>query len=346
MYIANESRKAAVHRLLIGCIGGLLHLLVLGLLVLGLLVGCTSLNVNLLDYPEAPMERAPRMPSTQELKGDAVRVAISAFEIAGTGDGARLAHQASLPAVMATAVETQVGRTGAKIVDRRDAEALMAEVLRIEEAGGVYRGEPIANYVIHGTVDGANIGKRFQEQQQWTDKDGKVHVIPPKCQYASAVSGRLRIYKMPSLAVERTVPLSYEYQTSEDARSSNDCTIGAQQYPYLAKAAEAAINNGRGDFLNLFAAKGYVLNKRTDGKTYLFKISIGTNKRLQKGLYVDFFRLEDVTHLITGQTTTETRKIASGRVSSEIAADHAWVLVKDDQAAERIRLGDAIRIRF
>ena len=111
---------------------GLIAVICIGTWVLA---GCASLNIDPLDYAEAPMERAAHLPSAQALKGEAIRVAISAFELTGSGASARLAHHAGLPALMATAVEGHIDDTGARIVDRGEADALMDEVVRIEEIG-------------------------------------------------------------------------------------------------------------------------------------------------------------------------------------------------------------------
>lgn len=319
--------------------------LLIGLLLLGTLHGCASLNVDPYEYPEAPLERAQHLPSEQALAGKPIRIAVSKFDIAGSGTAARLAHNAGLAAVMATTLESYIDDTGARVIDRSDAESLTEEVIRVEEAGGVYQGQPIADYVVRGTVDGASISKRFQEEERHTDDEGKEHVTPAKCKYTAAVSGRIRVYKMPSLEVATTVPLEQQYTSAEDARNAA-CPIGAQHYQYLRKAAQYAVANARAAVLNQFAPKGYVLTKRTDGKTYLFKISIGKNKNLQKGMRVKIFTRVDVKNEITGKVSTETRQIAVGRITDEIAAKHAWILVKDERSAERIKLGDFVKVHF
>ncbi len=309
--------------------------------------GCASLDIEPALLALATLEKAEHLPPKSALADGSLRVAVSRFEIAGTGTSAKIAEDVGLPAVMATKLEALIGETGAKLVDRRDADTLLAEVMRAEEAGRVYAGAPIADYVVRGTVDGATMSARFQEKQSWQDKEGKTHVIPPKCQYSASVNGRVRFYAMPSLEVDLTVPVSGQSGTTEDTRRQESCQIGVDQYRLVTRAGETAIQQQRTAFMNLFAPKGYVLEKRTDGKKiFAFKISIGKNKRLMTGANVNFFTLKTVTNPLTNVTTTEEHFVAQGLVTTAIGNDYAWVLVKDGEKADRIRLGDYAKVDY
>jgi hypothetical protein len=210
---------------------------------------------------------------------------------------------------------------------------LKDEVIRAEMGGaGAYQGAPVANYAVRTTVTGASFGAEFKEASRWTDDDGKTHVTPASCNYASRVGVSVDVYTVPELKRVKSLRGTGTQSASEDARNSN-CNKGG---PGLVRgAAEDAIYEIQEDLKAFFAPTGYVLHgfETSEGK-YILKTSLtkGIGAEAGKGV-----RIVNVTE------EGDRYPVGEGKIAKPLVNSGAFVVV-DEEVISRVRIGDEVRV--
>ena len=158
---------------------------------LAFLGGCASYKIENFDaYSQTTMPQADVMPSVEELKNKKTKIVVFNADDSNID----LAKNAKAGYSIATTLEKHLSEAGTEIVDRNIAKKLQNEIQLAEVKGkSTYQGPSIADYAITGNVSAANIGSKFYERSQWTDKKGKVYVTPAKCKYTAQVLSLIHI---------------------------------------------------------------------------------------------------------------------------------------------------------
>lgn len=319
--------------LVLGCVGSL-----------SVLGGCASHKIeDLNSFSRATMLEADTMPSKEELTNKKVKIVVFNADDSNIA----LAKSASTGYSIATSLEKHLSLSGTEIVDRKIAKKLQNEIQLAEVKGkSTYQGPSIADYAITGNVSAANIGSRFIERSEWTDKKGKRHVTPAKCRYTAQVSANLRIYKLPGLAYSKTVNIDDSVSVSEETRNSNcPYSVNAQE-SLLRQAAVEAVDSARTEFQNYFAPKAYVIERRTKDGENIFKLSRGKEAGFTTGSDITFYNLEVTRNPLTHEASTEEYTVLEGTVSNQVGRNHAWVVVGDNEKASRVKLGDYVKVKY
>ena len=309
-----------------------------------LLTGCAGNQIkDVNSYSKATLQPTDVMPSKDEMSGDKTKVVIfnpidSDIELAAN---AKAGHS------IATGLEKYIAVTGAEIVDRNIAKKLKEEIQLAEMKGGsTYQGPNIADYAITGTVSSANVGSRFTETKSWQDDKGKWHTTPASCTYTAKVSANIRIYKLPGLKFSKTITLDDSVKTSEESRNSRcPFSINAQE-SLVRQAATRSVKSARTEFQNHFAAKAYVLERRTKEDMTIFKISHGKDLGFVEDSDINIYHLEVSKNPLTDNVTPEEYSVAKGTISNQVGQHHAWVIVEDKERANRIKLGDYVKVLY
>ncbi len=318
-------------------------------LVLG---GCSNLDIKDIDaWADVDIERSEFAPDKAQLAAAAGKPKVVVDKFVEPDDNLvrKLASLANLSSVMAGSAEDYLTQAGVEVVGRNEAQTLLNEVRLAETKGraGQYQGPQVVQYAIVGRVDGVDTSSKFQEAYCVDTKEGR-QCYPPKCTYKADVTGRIRIYTVPQLRVVKSIKIQDDATKIEDTRSSNTCTNrGATGYTALIRdAGEQAVKGSRIEFQNFFAPKGYISDMRTKENQYIVKITIGKNRGIDKGSLIEIFTKKLEEDELTGETIEEDRKIASGKVTSEIRQSYAWVLLDKPERAARIKIGDFVKLTF
>lgn len=319
------------------------RMIVLGATALILLSGCSTKVGNLADYQSAPLAQSKFMPTNL----DAGKPKVVVFELSNGKNSSAI--QADVGATAATEIERYINESGSvELVDRAAADKLQNEIQLIEMGGTTpYNGPAIANYAISGSISNTGTDTKFVEAVAYKGKDGKIYRTSPSCSYISKVSGLVKIYELPSMRIAFSQNFSDTKSQSEDARGAYDCDRSDR--PELVRAATVdGIEAMRHDLKNFFATKGYISEKRlsSDGKKIIFKVEFGSNDGIQEGDEVSIYTLQENFNAIRKTSTQEEIKLGVAKVSEQITQNACWLLIEDKALADKIRLGDYVKVHY
>jgi len=318
-------------------------LLSVGISSVVLLSGCATKIAHPSTYAKAPLQAADIMPTKDEINGAKLKVVI--FNPDDTG--IKLAKDAKVGHSIATTLEKYASKAGVEIVDRDLANKLREEIQLAEMQGKPdYQGPNIADYAITGTVSAVNVGAKFTEASSWVDKEGKTHKSPASCKYSANVAANLRIYKLPALNFSKAITIEDSVSSSTETRNSSCAFTQGSAEGLVRQAAVSAVKDARTDFQNHFAAKAFVLERRHNEDGSIFKLSNGEGMGFMPQSDVQFYHLEASENPLTGDISTEEYLVASGTISNQVGTNFAWVVVDDEEEAQKIKLGDYVKVQF
>lgn len=308
-----------------------------------LIISCAPKIKKFDMYQKAPLLKADIFPSSEEVEGRPLRVAIFPLE----NNDIAVAKQSKLGASIAVQLENVLMKDKLiELLDRKAYKKLKKEVALAEMGGEKsYTGPKVADYVIDGSINRAEFSSGYVAAVHDFDATtGKYTYIPPKWKYNSVVGGNIKVYSMPSLAVVKSFTFNGKAYKSENANSKQ----GAKKRDdFLVKeAAKRALNKIDVDIKNFFAKKGYILEKRVLKKKVIFKISLGSNDGIKRGDRLIIYSKKTEKNPITGKSEMIESVISEGRVSDKINNESAWIVVKDKKKGNRIRVGDVVKIKY
>lgn len=321
------------------------------------LFSCAPTIKNFDEYQKQFLTKSAIMPSKENLKGKAPKVAVFALE----ENNNETATQAGLGKSIADNIENVLSRNRlAELVDRGASKKLQQEIALAEmNETGSYKGPIVADYAISGTIANAGFTSNYSSGFIFLNpKTKQLVTVPPKYTYKTNVSGNLKIYELPSLQVIESIEFYGTRKRQENAQQDGGVSLGALQLGgkksgessrddhLLRSAGNAAIDNVEIDIKNLFAKKGYVLEKRVKEKKAIFKISIGSVDGIKQGDKFEVIGKYETQNPITQETEVESRIIAKGVVSDKINPKSSWIIIKDKKKINKIRLGDAVKIKY
>ncbi len=309
-----------------------------------LLGGCASSSVKNFDaFQKIPLQATDNMPSKAALAGAKPRVIVFNFDDKKSG---------SVGEEVSDKVTKELNETNnVNIVDRALAQRLGQEIQLAETKGRTgYRGQDVADFAITGKITSAGARVSFTAATSWVDKEGKSHLNPAKCTTSGKVSFSLKISQVPSLDVIKTIDKEGSASVSEDAKffGLSDCPALTEDAAkgIISAAAGAAVRKAHTELKNQFAPTGYVLERRQFEENNLFKVSLGQLGGAKQDLAVVFLRTTTDTNPLTGQVNIEQVKIAEGVISDQLADSYSFILVKDGQSANKVKLGDSVKVKF
>lgn len=315
------------------------------LMALGVLGGCSTTAVKMGEFSPVPLKFAAIMPSKAELSGAPPKVVIFPLN----DRRLRMASQAHLGRTVADTLQSYLSESGVDILDRSMYGKLRNEIALAEMKGEArsYGGPSVAGFAIAGDISKADYTHSFTEQSYWKDQNGNMHFIPASCSFNTDVAGNINIYRVPSLQMVKSIGTDATESSSRQTRDSSCQFSNKERSSLLREAASAAVDKARTKLQNFFAPSGYVLERREnkDHKN-IFKISIGTTHGSKQGAACDFYQTIASKNPVTGVTSNEEYVIATGEVSNQVGPDYAWVVVNDDQASNKIRLGDKVKFHY
>lgn len=302
-----------------------------------LLSGCAT-TVDLSKFHDADLKEAEIMPGKDQLKQQRVKIVVFAAD-----EGTLLyAVNAQLGESFAKAVEKELAAVGAEVVDRNLASKLKDELRLAESAGaGSYAGPQVAQFAICGKVNSAEYGATYVAASKWKDDKGETHVNSARYDHKAVVGGTINLYELPSLRLVAAINVAGSASASDPQDDANWAT-GAS---LLRSAASAAID-GQYELKNIFAPRGYVVERRTDGKKSIFKILMGRGQGVQQEDRVVIYSLRKKTNALTGTEQTDERPVVKAKVSDQIEDAACWIVPDDQDASAQVRLGDFVKVKY
>jgi len=301
-----------------------------------LLSACATTIKDLSAYRPAPLLETDIMPSQEMLTSRRAQIVI--FE---ADDSAVHRRAPQVGAVLTRAIEARLSESGAEIIDRNVALTLRDELTLAEAKGqGSYAGPAVANFAVKTTLTNADFTSEYVQLQLVRTKKG-TYWEPAHCNYRAQISAALRVYEIPSLRLLGTVNLVGPAYLSSEERCNDSRTDAL-----LRQAAEEAVKRNRTEFQNLFAPKGYVIEKRVSGNKAIFKIMLGATQGIKSQDKLSFFSLQQSVNPLTQQTSFEEVLLVDGVASDQVSADFCWVVPLDQAKAGKIRLGDFVKVVY
>ena len=321
----------------------------------GLITGCFGGN-NIKDpmaFDKRPLVKASIMPTKAQLNGAKTRVIVFGID----DKDVSLARRAKLGAAISNKIETILADTGVELVDRNLAKKLQKEISLAELKGNSdYKGPEVADFSITGKIISTNFSQKYTAASSWVDTKKVVHRVPARCKYTVQLEGSLKVHALPALRMVDTITIKdIESQTQDLTGSSyyqyyrnKSCpTYNSTQISSLASAAAIdAINSSKNNLKNNFSPRGYVTEYRAKEDKHIIKITIGKKAGVKEGQEVQILQSFTNEDQLTGRSNIEERVLVKGAVSNQVGNNYAWIVVDDPKKANRIRLGDTVKVRY
>lgn len=306
--------------------------------------GCGATIDSIEAYAPVPLERSDFMPSKEEIKNGKTKIVLTRIN----DKNFKLARKSNLGQSLYVELERELGTSGTvEILDRSISKKFENEI-RLSELNQNSQMDEVelsaAKYAISGNLSNAKFSSRFTRTSRWTDKEGKVHVIPAHYNYRASVSGILKIYSIPSMKVLKTIEFSDSASRREDSKY-----YGERHYPsdvsgMINSAGRSAIHSTRHDFKNFLAPKGYIMQHRIDADKGIVQVSIGSLDGLSTGDEVQIYTTQRTINPLTDEEELHDVKIAEGTVSNKLNEHRAWIILEESN--RKLKLGDYIKARY
>lgn len=326
-------------------------------LLLMLLSSCAPTIKNFDQYQKQFLSKSQFLPSEENLSGKPSKIVVFALD----ENANQVATQSGLGVAMANNIENVLTKNRlAQLVDRNAMTKLQKEIALAElNKTGAYKGPQVADYAISGSISNAGFTSKYSAGSTYLDPKSKTMVtVPPRFTYKSDVSGNIKIYELPSMAVVENIDFKGSKSRDENVQQKGGLSLGALQIGgeqvkgadrddnLVRKAGEDAVKNMVVDIKNSLAHKGYILEKRVfEGKT-IFKISLGSAQGIEHGDKFEVSGQYESENAITGKIEIERRIIAQGTVADKIDPKTCWVVLDDSKNNEKVRLGDTVKMKY
>jgi hypothetical protein len=323
-------------------------------LILFTLSSCLSIR-NFESYKKVPLSESEFLPTKLELKGEVKKVVVFPLDLGKN----EVAKKANISKVATTSIENILTENKLiKLIDRNSAKKLATEIRLSEmKKSGIYKGPPIADYAIMGTFSNVGFTSKYKAAIPGYKPGEGYYINPAHFQYISNISGNIRIYELPSMSVIENIGFDGSAIRKENAKNEGVSVLGIIEIKskqdegvkrddnLVRQAAKKSIQSITRKLKNVFAKKGYILEKRILKKKTIFKISLGSKDGINKGNKFQIVGKFEETNDITGESEIEKRILAKGKISDRVNSKSSWIII-DKNDYNKIRLGDIIKITY
>ncbi|MEY4980537.1 MAG: hypothetical protein RLZZ352_2807 [Pseudomonadota bacterium] len=305
--------------------------------------GCAHKAISDFDkYRSAPLVETEVMPTPEQLQSQRTKIVVL------EADDSSLRGRLPEAGILQTRkIEAVLTGSSVEIVDRSLARKLTQEIAAINLSGEVskpYTGPAVASTVVKSFVNNVSSDYKYTPSSV-SEYKGKRVVNPHYCTYTAGAAGEIRIYELPSFRLLRTFAINGDVSSKEEAQCRNDKSLFLD---LQRKAVEDSVQRSRVELKNVFAPKGYVVDKRISDKNVIFKVMVGKLQGAAGGDKLRIFTVRKNVNLLTKKTEFEEVEIATGVFAdgSTITDDSAWIIPDDPEQAKKIRLGDFVKVEY
>lgn len=287
------------------------------------------------------LDKAEVMPSKSALQGKRLKVVVLP-----TRNNSQAKFESGAVRELSSKVENGLISAGVEIVDRRLAGRLTDEIEAYEATGNFAGGGiSVADIAILPSINNVQVSGSYSEAHTYY-KDGKAYTNPASCNFTSAVSGNVKLYKLPELGLIDGITLEGTYKNS-GVSGSRSCPINTGLASSLASsAAEDAINSALFAIQSHMSGRGYVIEYRKREDEHLVLITAGSSSGIKPGQNIQFIRQVERVHPMTGKKEImEVPYSIEATVSDLVEASSAWVIV-DEEAELQLKFGDVAKQLF
>ena len=327
--------------------------LIFSALVLFILSGCATVIKDFGAYQNAGAPRSPNAPSGDQIQTSQTKVVIYGIENPKGG------KKSSISRLLSSNIQRLLTQTNVKIIDRSvletfSEEAILAQTKKGNEGSAA---AAAADYAIKGDISG-NTSSSFKEgfytyEEPYELEDGtkvpaKAVYNPPICRYNATISGQFEIYSLPELKQTLVMPLRGSSSVTREQNAPCLDTVTSSRL--LRVAVNASLNTAqRRRVLNEFAAKGYVRELRKHQKKkgkYIVNITLGRNHGIRQESKIDIYKPQFVIDPLSQKEKIKNKKVAEAVISNLVEGDSAWGVIKDEEQAKNISIGDIVKVRY
>lgn len=349
------------------------------LVVLAIFTSCSVKIKNFESYSSSGIGRAPLAPSPEQIKTNQVKVVLYNIE-----DKKAQSENSAVSNLSASLVRNLLRKTNVSILDRSAIEKFNDEAILAATETGEDPEFTAAQYAIKGQIDDYNSYSSYQaesyEEIPTERADGEIFIRrvfhPALCHYIGEVNGRFEVYALPSLELIMDITLKGKGFKSVEAPKSgisqftglidnkllafgvwniassafdskcNDKNLGASSINLAVN--ESVSENESKKLLNQFAAKGYVNDVRKHNKKdkYIIQVTIGSKNGLAQNGTLNVYRQQNRTDALSGKNKIENQKITEARISQLVESNNAWLVVKEEEEAQKILIGDLVKVIY
>jgi hypothetical protein len=312
--------------------------------VILLSAACSSTTIkDINEFSPRPMAKSKVMPTEDELNSQPFRVVVFAIN----DESVQLARNSQVGASVTGELIAQISKANANIIGNAGLSHLKSA---IEKNTVLNSNNVAADFAITGSISVANYAKKYNKASSYKDKEGKVHVTEASCSHNSLIQGNIYIHNLKTMELIKTVAISGgDIRTTElPGKYYKSCNnLSKTEISSMLRAGGTkAISREDVVFKNLFRPNGYVLERRSNGKVSIFKVTIGQKNGIEQDQNAEFFSTEKNKHPITGKMSETQNKVADGTVTNKIQSKNSWVMIDDENIASQVRLGDAVKISY
>lgn len=298
-----------------------------------------TVEVDALSFEPAPMERASYMPTKEEVQRGKPRVAILPLELQRDQSAFSASVAKKLePAMRAELEKALLASNKVEVLDRNMAKRLQGALAEYEKRkGDTPKPFQQADYLLIGQIDVMSTGSEYKEPTV----NSKGRELPGICITQGNISGVLKIYDLLENTTKDITDIKGRNRNVVEAPGCAKLTDN-NTMKLLQLATQDGIKDSSGFLRKFFAPRGYIAEKRTDGKNWVFKVStLGSAMSEYKS--VKIFERRQAVNALTGNLDIEVVSVGEGRVTDQSGSDFIWILVSDEKIANRIKLGHLVR---
>ena len=311
--------------------------------------GCSSTAIKSInDFSPVPMNKSEMMPSGTELEGRPYRVVVFGID----DDQVALAKKSEIGDVVTQNLMRLISKSNAKAINGVGMDDLR---LAIVGHSAAYN-KDATDYAVTGQIAVANFKSKYNKVKTYKEKRldsntrKKSYAQKPTCSYTALVQGNLNVYDVKSMSRVKDIAISGgSFRTIDATRNYYQrCPrlSNSEVLNMMRSAAAKAVSRENVLLKNLFQPNGYVLERRSNGKTSIFKVSFGQKNGIEEGQKAVFFASDRSRHAITGKMNNDKYKIAEGDVTNQIGTNNAWVMMDDEAIAAQIKVGDIVKVSY
>jgi hypothetical protein len=314
-----------------------------------LIAGCaTSSTISKYDeYAVVPMDKSECTPDSADISKSKTIVSVARFDDSHLESSAskELLLKANLPALMSSRVEILLHEAGMEVYSGQERESkTLKDMAKKKEREA--KKEPkvtLEDYVIMGFLDTVELAAVFEQAHQEREYGvaGKKQQVGPKCKHSATVKGNIKIYDDERRALGN-IGIAANRFILEDARSGK-CSLTPNVVTLVRETAETAVREAKTKLQNFCPPVGYVLEKRSNGKESIYKISIGESMGVKASVDVQVWRRYYYTNPLTNQRAVETRMVAKGTVTNQLSNNYSWVRLGE---GSDLQLGDTVKVVY
>jgi len=298
----------------------------------------TSLEVDPSSYQLEPLESASYKPTPDEVNRAKPRVAIFPLELLRGNDELSASEADALEPSMRSELEAALLDSGkVTLLDRNLAMRLRGAMAEAERSGKTPKAMQQADSLIISQIDLMSADREYRPAT--TNRKGRV--VPGVCITTAEVSGVMKIH---DVFENDTVGIQKISGRARDVDEAPACAPinNEDERALFQQAAKKASSEAKGFLRTHFAPKGYVVEKRSNGESWVFKVTTD-GQAMSEYKTVKIFDRRLASNALTGETEPEVLSVGTARVTDQAGDRFLWIHVNDADVAARVRLGHLVK---